>query len=258
MLKPNLGVQMFTLRAYTQNAKDLQQCLGKIKDIGYRSIQVSAFGRIAADEIARLCQKFELEIGGTHVSWDRFQNDLDAVIDEHKLWRCRHTAIGMIPPAEYLSMSGMDRFLKELEPISTQLREAGMTFSYHNHAHEFLHFDGKPWLQHLLDRAPAELLKIELDTHWVVAGGGDPAVWVDKCGDRMPLLHLKDFKVNAEYRRNFAPVGDGNMNWAAILAAAADHPIEYYFVEQDNCYGEDEFECLARSYQFLTHHCGLA
>jgi len=127
-----------------------------------------------------------------------------------------------------------------------------MTFSYHNHAHEFVHFDGKPWLGHLFDESSPEDLKMELDTHWVVAGGGDPVQWIERCGERMPLLHLKDFKVNEEYKRQFAAIGDGNMNWAAILGAAGKFPIDYYFVEQDSCYGEDEFDCLARSYAFLS------
>jgi sugar phosphate isomerase/epimerase len=256
-LSPKLGVQMFTLRKYTQNLADLESALTRVKDIGYNSIQVSAFGDIKPEEVADLCKKFELDIGGTHVSWDRFRNDLDAVIDEHKLWDCKHTAVGMIPPADYLSLPGLKVFLSELEPVSKQLSDAGITFSYHNHAHEFLHFNGKPWFTHLLEQATSDTLKIELDTHWVVAGGGDPVEWVDRCGARMPLLHLKDFKLNTEFKRNFAPVGDGNMNWATILEAAARHPIDYYFIEQDSCYGEDEFDCLKRSFNFLNQVYGL-
>jgi len=33
----------------------------------------------------------------THMAWDRFNNDLDAVIEEHKLWGCPHPAIGGLP-----------------------------------------------------------------------------------------------------------------------------------------------------------------
>lgn len=254
LVAPTLGVQMFTLRKYTQNAEDLNQALEKVADIGYRSIQVSAFGDIPAGTVAELCDAHGLEIGGTHVGWDRFRNDLDAVIEEHQLWNCRHSAIGMIPPDTYLSMEGLSQFLSELEPVAAKLAEHGIDFSYHNHAHEFVHFDGKPWLQHLLEQAPAEMLKMELDTHWVVAGGGDPVPWIHRCGDRMPLLHLKDFRLNADYKRNFAAIGDGNMNWSAILEAAAQHPINYYFIEQDSCYGEDEFACLKRSFDFLHGH----
>jgi sugar phosphate isomerase/epimerase len=251
-LAAKLGVQMFTLRKYTQNAADLDRALARVRDIGYRSIQVSAFGPIPAPQVADLCATHELEIGGTHVAWERFQNDLDNVIAEHQLWRCRHAAIGLIPPQRYLSISGLTRFLEELEPIARQLGDEGIDFSYHNHSHEFVHFDGKPWLQHLIERAAADVLKMELDTHWIVAGGADPVPWIEDVGRRMPLLHLKDFAVNDEFKRVFAAVGDGNMNWPAILGAAKAQPIEYYFVEQDACYGEDEFECLERSYRFLN------
>jgi len=248
---PTLGVQMYTLRKYCQDADGLDDALRRVREIGYRSVQVSGIGPIPAGQVADLCARHELEIGGTHVAWERFLNDLDTVIVEHRLWNCRHAAIGMIPPADYLSLEGLDRFLAELAPVAERLAEHGIDFSYHNHAHEFLHFEGRPWLAHLLERAPAELLKVELDTHWVAAGGGDPAAWITACSGRMPLLHLKDFKVNGEFKRIFAPVGDGNLNWPAILAAAAAQPIDYYFVEQDTCYGEDEFACLRRSYEFL-------
>lgn len=247
-----LGVQMFTLRKYTQTPEDLDRALARVRAIGYPSIQVSAFGDIPPDTVAEMCSAHDLEIGGTHVSWERFLNDLDAVIEEHQRWNCRHAAIGMIPPDRYLSMAGLTQFLNELEPVATRLADHHIDFSYHNHAHEFVHFDGKPWLQHLLEQAPADMLKMELDTHWIVAGGGDPVPWIHMCGDRMPLLHLKDFKVNGDFKRNFAAIGDGNMNWSAILDAAEQHPIDYYFIEQDSCYGEDEFACLERSFDFLT------
>jgi len=68
----------------------------------------------------------------------------------------------------------------------------------------------------------------------------------------MPLLHLKDFVINDQNRRAFAAIGQGNLNWTEILSAAARWPIEHYFVEQDDCYGEDEFLCLQQSYDFLA------
>ena len=162
-----LGVQMFTLRKYTQAEQDLDECFRRIRDIGYTSIQVSAFGpEVKPETTAEVAAKHGLAIGGTHVPWPRFLNDLDAVIAEHKLWDCRHTAIGMIPPADYLSLAGMQRFQQELEPVAAKLHDNGMTFSYHNHAHEFLHFDGKPWLAHLLDETPPEQLK----WNWIPIG----------------------------------------------------------------------------------------
>jgi sugar phosphate isomerase/epimerase len=248
---PKLGVQMYTLRRYTQDEASLRDALTKIRDIGYCSIQVSAFGNIDPSFTASTCAELGLDIGGTHVAWDRFTGDIDNVIKEHELWQCRHSAIGMIQPKTYLSLKGLDAFLEELEPVANALATHDITFSYHNHAHEFLHFEGRPWFDHLLERSSPAMLKIELDTHWVVAGGGDPVEWIHRCGDRMPLLHLKDFAIDHQFKRNFAAVGDGNMNWSAILEAASQYEIDYYLIEQDDCYGEDEFDCLKRSYEYL-------
>lgn len=249
---PALGVQMYTLRKFTQTVDDLEMALARVREIGYRTIQVSAFGDIPPQTVADLCRDNELTIGATHVAWDRLRHDIDRVIDEHALWGCRHTAVGSIPAKTYLSMDGLGKFIGEATPVAEKLADAGITFSYHNHNHEFLHFDGKPWLAHLYETAPASLVKAELDTHWIVAGGGDPVTWINACGDRMPLLHLKDYAVNADYQRIFAAIGRGNMNWDAIIGAAMQHPVEYYLVEQDNCYGEDEFDCLAQSFATLS------
>ena len=249
---PTLGVQMYTLRKFTQTAEDLKVALERVREMGYRSIQVSAFGDITPQAVADICHDNELAIGGTHVAWDRLRHDLDRVIAEHQLWRCKHIAVGSIPAAKYLSMDGLELFLNEVRPIAERLSQHGIDFSYHNHAHEFVQFEGKPWLDHLYRAASDDTLKAELDTHWIVAGGGDPVQWIDKCGHRMPLLHLKDYTVNADFQRAFAAVGKGNMNWPAIMGAAMQHPIEYYFVEQDNCYGEDEFDCLRQSYMTLS------
>jgi sugar phosphate isomerase/epimerase len=68
---------------------------------------------------------------------------------------------------------------------------------------------------------------------------------------RQPLLHLKDMVVaNKEVR--FAPVGEGNLNWPAILEAARAAGVEHYVVEQDSSYEADPFDCLATSYRNLV------
>jgi len=247
-----LGVQMFTLRKFTQNEADLATTLQKVRDIGYQSIQVSAFGPIPTERVLQLCAEAGLNIAATHVSWDRFRHDLQRVIEEHVRLNCKHTAVGMIPPADYLSPQGLARFVSEAAPIIRDLNASDISFSYHNHHHEFQRFDDQTWLQKLLEQAPAINLNLELDTHWIVAGGADPVHWIKKAGGSMPLLHLKDFCLDNENKRRFAAIGQGNLNWEDILAEASKHPIQYYLIEQDNCYGEDPFTCLASSYNFLS------
>lgn len=46
----------------------------------------------------------------------------------------------------------------------------------------------------------------------------------------------------------FARCGEGNMDFDSILEACEAAGTQYLLVEQDDCYGEDPFECLKTSY----------
>ena len=246
-----LGAQLYTVREFTQTIEDVAETLKKVADIGYTSIQISAFGPVDPGEVAKLVADNGLTVGATHMGWDRFLNDLDGVIETHKLWGCNHPAIGGLG-GEYRSADGIRRFLDELAPVAEKLAENGMDFSYHNHNHELARCDcEKTWLETLYDLADPAHLKAEIDTYWIQAGGGDPAWWIRKCAGREPLLHLKDMCVTPEREIRMAEIGEGNLNWPAILEAAEEGGCEFYLIEQDNCYGRDPFDSLAISYRNL-------
>jgi sugar phosphate isomerase/epimerase len=245
-----VGAQLYTIRDFTKTLDGIAQSLQKVAAIGYKAIQVSAFGPVDPADVRRLAVETNLTIAATHMSWDRFRTNLDEVIAIHKLWECPHAAIGSLP-GEYYSLDGLKRFLDELQPVGAGLAREGIDFSYHNHNHELERFGGKTWLAQLYEQAPPALLKAELDVYWIQAGGGDPAAWIRRCAGRQPLLHLKDMAMGPAREQRMAEIGEGNLNWPAILAAAAESGVQWYLVEQDHCYGRDPFESLAISYRNL-------
>jgi sugar phosphate isomerase/epimerase len=250
MQKHVLGAQLYTVREHTQTIEDVRTTLKKVAAIGYSAVQISGFGPMDPKDVAAAADESGLTVAATHMGWPRFLNDLDGVIEEHKLWNCTHAAIGGLP-AEYFSLDGLKRFLDELAPVAEALAAEGMDFSYHNHHHELARYDGKVWLEMLYDQADPKHLKAEIDTHWIQRGGADPAAWVRRCSGRQPLLHLKDMAITPDREPIFAEIGEGNLNWPAILDAAAAGGVEWYLIEQDDCYGRDPFESLAISYRNL-------
>jgi sugar phosphate isomerase/epimerase len=246
-----VGAQLYTVREFTKDLDGIADTLKKVADIGYTAIQISGFGPADPREVAKLCEDNGLTVASTHRSWPDFLNDLDTEIEIHKLWKCEHPAIGSLS-GEYRSLDGLKRFLDELAPISERLAAEGMDFSFHNHNDELVKYEGKTWLARLYDQASPDMLKAEIDTYWIQAGGGDPAAWVRRCAGREPLLHLKDFTMAPGREQRFAEVGEGNLNWEAILAAAQEGGVEWYLVEQDQCYDRDPFESLAISYRNLV------
>lgn len=250
MSKPLVGAQLFSAREHCKDIAGVRETFKRVKKIGYSVVQVSGFGPMEPAEVAAAAQENGLTIGATHIKWPRFLEELDAVIAEHKLWSCRHPAIGGLPQ-EYFTADGISKFVEELKPVAARLAEAGMDFSYHNHNHEMAPCGETTWLEALYSAAAPEVLKAEIDTYWIQAGGGDPAAWIRKYAGREPVIHLKDMTITAERECRFAPIGSGNLNWDAILAEADQAGVEYMFVEQDNCYGQDVFDCLESSYRFL-------
>lgn len=251
MSEPTVGAQLYTLRDYLKDLQGVRETLERVAEIGYTAIQISGFGPVDMAEVAKICRDNDLDVAATHIGWDRCRNELDGLIEEHKTLDCQHPAIGGLP-GEYRSVEGVQRFIDELGPIAEKLRAAGMDFSYHNHNHELAHYDGKPWLQRLYSQAPGKLLKAEIDTYWIQAGGGDPAQWIRRCAGREPLVHFKDMIVTPEREARFAPIGEGNLNWDAILEACREGGVQYALVEQDTCYDVDPFEAMATSYRNLV------
>lgn len=250
MSKPLVGAQLFSAREHCKDIDGVRETFKRVKEIGYSVVQISGFGPVDPQAVAEAVKESGLIVGATHMQWKRFQEDLDAVIAEHKMWGCKHPAIGSLP-GEYSEAGGIERFVAELTPISQKLAAEGMDFSYHNHNHELVRCGEATWLETLYAAASPDVLKAEIDTYWIQAGGGDPAAWIRKYAGRQPILHLKDMTITAEREQRFAPIGSGNLNWDAILAEIDKANVEYMFVEQDNCYGEDVFKCLESSYRFL-------
>ena len=176
------------------------------------------------------------------------RDDPEGVIEEHRVYGCRHVAIGAMP-GDYRSAEGFHKLAREASQVAKKLAAGGLTFSYHNHSFEFERFGDKVGLEILRTESDPRHFNLEIDTYWVQHGGGDPADWIRKCKGRIPLLHLKDMALK-DGRQIMAEVGEGNLNWPAILQAAEESGVEWYLVEQDTC-RRDPFESLAMSLRNL-------
>ena len=251
MAKSSLVAQLFTLRDFCQTLPQFSQSIERVAKIGYQAVQISAVGPIAPKDIAKVVQDNGITVAATHVGWDRFLSEIEAVIEEHKMWDCKHTAVAWLQP-QYRGLNGLEQFLQELPPVAERLLSEGIDFSYHNHSHELVRYNDKTWLEMLYNRADPRHLKAEIDTYWIQHGGSDPVMWIRKCANRIPLLHLKDMIITEDNEQHFAEIGEGNLNWQEILKAAQQSAVQWYIVEQDDCYERNPFESLAISYRNLV------
>lgn len=238
-----IAAQLYTLREHLKTPEAIAATLQRVREIGYQAVQLSALGPIQTDRLKEILDANGLTVCATHIGWDRLRHDIQSVIDEHRTLGCRHVAIGSMP-REYRNQEGYRRFAREASEVAETLAGSGLTFSYHNHDFELERYESKTGLEILIDESVSSLA-FEIDTYWVQHGGGDPAAWIRRVSGRIPLVHLKDMTVKRGEVR-MAEVGEGNLNWPAILEACREAGVEWYIIEQDICQ-RDPFESLAIS-----------
>jgi sugar phosphate isomerase/epimerase len=207
-------------------------------------VQVSAIGPIPPAEVARILKGEGLTCCATHVSLERIKTDPHGLVAELKRWGCEYTAIGGFFPKDP-TPADWYRFADEFNQAAKAFVGSGIQLGYHNHSHELARFDGKTALQILIDRLDPAIW-FEIDTYWITHGGGDPAQWIKKVSGRIPCVHLKDMGIRNSREQYMMEVGEGNLNWSAILDACKSAGVQWYIVEQDTCY-RDPFESLGIS-----------
>ena len=249
-MNQKIGLNMYSLRELCKDTAALNDTFAKVRESGYRYVQISGLGSVEPSDIADALKKNGLKACATHISWDQFLNDLPGVIELHALYGTNHSAIGGLPD-EYRSKAGAERFISEAKTVLPELAKAGLDFSYHNHNHEFVKIDDATWIDTVHNGAAGIGMKFELDVYWVVAGGADPAAYVEKFAQAMSIVHLKDMIVTWGREQRFSPVGSGNLNWPRIFDAVRAAPIEFVIVEQDAHYDDDPIENVAKSFAFL-------
>ncbi len=145
----------------------------------------------------------------------------------------------------------------KLNAAAEAAKVAGLGFAYHNHAFEFGPLGDTTPLDVLMSETDPELVKLELDVFWAKLAGHDPAQLIRDYGGRVALLHLKDLApgVTTQYQEGapaewFKEVGNGVIDFAAVIQAAEENNAAHYFVEQDQTPG-DPLDSLRQSYANL-------
>lgn len=246
-----IGAQGFTIRNFAQNEADLRVTAEKLHDIGFTTLQVSAFGEIDPKIIRAICDENGLRIVVTHTNPQQILEDTDAVIEKHRIFGTNHVGIGMMPQKYIGSLEGMRQFLRDFAPAADKLHAAGMKLHYHNHGFEYEKFDGECLIDRMQAETDPEKWGFILDVYWTQFGGRSPRQQIERMQGRIDVIHFKDMKMRGHEQR-FAAVMDGNMDFAAILEACEKTGVTLAMIEQDECYGRDPFDELALSAKNLV------
>ena len=252
-----ISLQMYTLREYTKTIYDFENTLEKLSDIGFRTIQYSVARGFDSRKIADILNKFNIMNDSVFADFKELGDNSKAVLSDCELFGTDYVRIASMPRENAKSANGYREFAHYLNCRAVDLKRHEKKLLYHFHAYEFRRFGDKCGIDIFMDESDPEVVELIPDTHWIHSGGKDVVPFLEAHKNRFHYVHVKDFRIGP---RNdtlearpilFAPVGEGNLDWPNILAFCQAHHVLSYAIEQDDCYGENPFDCVASSFRFL-------
>lgn len=237
-----LSVQLYSVRE--PFAADPAGTLQRLAGIGFTTVELFGFVD-RADEYAALLPAAGLTPSSAHASL--VGKDVVPVFEAARKVGITTLIDPFIPAERWQESDDVVATARELNSIAAIAADIGITIGYHNHEWELASkVDGTSALEALADNLdPAVIL--EVDTYWSAVGGVDPVGLLERLGDRVQFIHVKDGDASRDTLKQ-QPAGSGVIPVLDILAAA---PQAVRVVEFDD-YAGDIFEGLEAAVAFLT------
>ncbi|MFO7923657.1 MAG: sugar phosphate isomerase/epimerase [Bacteroidales bacterium] len=256
VLLPDPGVVSYTFR--NQFSEDVPGTLDIIKDMGITSIEFSSLFGKTAEEMRSLLDERGMICTSYGVGYNRIVDDIEAVAGEAKILGAEYVRVASIPfERPEFTLEDAEKTVKDFNRAGGILDEEDLHFCYHNHGFEF-----RPWTDNLtlfdfiVQNTNPDHVSFEMDLLWTVHPGQDPVELLERYPDRFRLMHLKDLRkgVTGDFSgstpsENDVVLGTGQVDFPAVLKAAQNTDIEYYYVEDES---PDVIERVPKSIEYIT------
>lgn len=246
--RDHLGLQLYSLRAQTKESTT--GALDIAKSYGIKEVELAGTGSLTPAQFsAELTSRGMVAVSG-HFAWALFDKDVAAVIKDAKALGLKYVIVPF-PPL------GKDKlFTEEMAHMmaakfnewGAACKKEGLQFGYHPHGLEFKPTaagtaagNGEVMFDILLRETKPELVTYEMDVYWTYITGQDPVAWLTKHPKRYSMIHIKDML--KDFKRGVhtggspveakVAVGEGQIDWAAVLGAAERIGVKHYFLEDE-------------------------
>ena len=252
MMKPKIGAELIIWG--NRILEDLPGVLDEVSSIGYHGIETSpiVFERVTNPK--GLLEAKNLSLAGLHMGLGN--------VDEGSI----EAALVMLQKIEgrYLLFSGAGgkenteenykRNARFLEKVGKKAEGYGVKVCYHNHWQEII--NNAMGIRIICEETSLEFVSLCIDTYWVRCGGLAPIGFMKEYLDRVAYLHLKDGTEEGMRKYEFLELGQGIIDFPAIIEVAKSADIEWYVIEQDRT-DKTPKESMKRSRKYLGEKLGL-
>lgn len=235
-----LGLQLWSLR--NQLTASLPAGMAEVKALGFTEIETAGTYGHTARDLRTLADANGLKIAGSHIPYERMESDLAGAIADAKTFGAQYIVVAWVPHKGDFGIDEAKAAAANFNKWGAALKVEGLKFGFHTHGYEFKpQADGSTAFDILMKETDPSLVFCEMDVFWVVNAGVDPVALMQKYPTRFNAFHIKDMRKGAPtgLYEGHAPasdnvvVGQGMMDWPAIVAEGRKIGVQYWFIEDE-------------------------
>ena len=235
-----LGLQLWSLRA--QLTASIPAGMAEAKSLGFTEVESAGTYGHTAKEMRDLADANGLKIVGAHIPYPQLQSDLAGSIAQAKTMGASYIIVAWVPHDGAFTVDEARAAVKNFNTWGAALKKEGLGFGFHTHGYEFRPLaDGSSAFDVMMNETDPDLVFCEMDVFWVVNAGIDPVKLLQKYPGRFKAFHIKDMWKGAPrgLYEGHAPasdnviVGQGMMDWPAIIEQGRKSGVQYYFIEDE-------------------------
>ena len=237
------GLQLYSLRSQFK-LRGVAWTLDKVKEMGIVEVELaSGVPDLAAEPMRAELDKRGLKAVSSHFGYGRWKNDLDNVVKEAKILGIKYAGCAWIDHKEAFDDAECADAIATFNKAGAALAKEGIKFFYHLHGFEFQPAsEGGTLADRLIKQTTPDTVNYQLDVLWIVFPGQNPVKMMETYPDRWVLMHLKDLKKGVATGsltghtdvNNNVVLGQGQVDWPAVFAAAQKIGIKHYFIEDES------------------------
>ena len=204
----------------------MAEILERCADAGYDGVQFSGgFGELSPEDVADTLDELDLGVTDPHASVENMTDDPAGVVETYEQLGASGAVVPWLGPEDFESREAATATAERVDEIAAGLEEHGFACHYHNHDHEFAEFDDTNGYEVFAEETDVLL---EPDVGWIETAGRDPVEILERYGDRIEIVHMKDMDDG-----EFCQIGDGDVDMQACTDAARDIGAEWIVYEHD-------------------------
>lgn len=215
-----MNIQMWSIRDFAE--KDFFGTLEAVAKMGYTGVEFAGYYGTSKEDLKKKLLELGLEAVSAHVGFDLLSKDLDNQIEYLVYLGAKYIV------CPWHDIDTVEKALSNVlifNEIGKKAKAAGLTFCYHNHAHEFKLDNGKYPLIELFNNVDSDIMKMEPDLYWVAHAGLDPIEFIKENAYRAPVIHFKQIK-DLESKENVC-AQDGIIDFKKVMEIAKDSDFIY-------------------------------